>query len=171
MPAALELEPLVAQPVAQASQVGARIVEQAAVVVQGREQRIGQLLGRRQIPRDPGQSRESLDPRADEGGDVARGQHEAAHRDQRDAVEDGALTRGDQQGTTLVDKLAHRQRPGVRAQLDQLRRQAKAPAGFLGVGRGAQFEDRVAARLRGGMHRHQGEHLVELKRSQVSFAH
>ena len=103
--------------------------------------------------------------------DLAGRQHEVAYRDQGGPVEHRMLARGDQQDPALIGEALQRQRAGVRAQLGQLGREPEARAHFVGVGRGPEFADRGAARLGGGMSRHQGEHLVELQRFQIAFTH
>ncbi len=104
----LELDPFGAKPIAQARKLRARLVEQAAVVGQRAEQRVGQFLGRCQVLRRLREMRIRLHARAHEGRDVACREHEVAHLEQRDAVEHGALARGGEQDFALVGELLHR---------------------------------------------------------------
>ena len=70
--ARFEIGALVAQPAAQALQLGARVVEQRAVVGQRREHRVGEFLGREQVLHERRDMRKALDARAQESADVAR---------------------------------------------------------------------------------------------------
>ena len=171
MPDAFEFDALCTEPIAQARELRTGLVEQAAVVGQRAEQRVGQLLGRGQVLRRRREMRIRLHPRSHEGRDVTRREHEVAHPEQRDAVEHGALARGGQQHPALIGELLHRQRAGVRAQRHHLGRHAEAQGNLGRVARRPQNLHREAAGLGSRQRSHQSDHLMKLEHSQVTFTH
>ena len=137
--ARFEIGALVAEPAAQALELGAGVVEQRAVVGQRGEHRVGEFLGREQVVHQRGDVRETLDARAQKSADVARADDKIAHFHQRFAAEDRTSARGREQIRPLIGELADWDRAGMRAQIDHLGGGGEPALHFGGVERRAQF--------------------------------
>ncbi len=131
---AFQFGALVAQPRAQALELAAGVIEQTAVIGQRLEQRVGHLLGREQRAHQFGDRGKALAARAQERLQMARGEHELAHVEQRLAVQRRPFHRGDREQRSLVLEFADRQRAGMRAQFHQLAGGAQAAADFVRIG-------------------------------------
>ena len=169
--ARFEVGALVAQPAAEPLQLGARVIEEFAIVGQRTEHRVGEFLGREQVVHQRRHMGEALDPRAQKSADVARTDDKVAHFHQRFAAEDRPDARRREQVRPLIAKFANRNRAGVRAQLDHLGGRRQPPLHFCGVDRRAQLGGRLATRIGSAEIHDEVNHLVEFESFQIAFAH